>query len=115
MKKFPKLFFVIFILLLTILSACGQESTGESGSGSYGISVFYKNTEYTAATRDVENYIVDEVVGKINRKISLEKVPTQNGGSNFFEEGTKIYSIVDEEYKIYLEQKGESYVLTANE
>jgi hypothetical protein len=114
-KKFTKFYFVIFIMLFSILSACGQESTGGSGSGSYSISVYYGDKEYTAATTDTQDYDKIELIGTVSRKIPKENVPTQNGESNFFVEGTKIYSIVNEEFKIYLEQDGDSFILTSNE
>ncbi|MDV2686498.1 hypothetical protein RYX56_19185 [Alkalihalophilus lindianensis] len=114
MKRSCPFYFMCIIVFLAFLTACGQESTGGSGSGVYSISVYFNDQEYTAATND-EGYEKGGMVGTIVRALPKEKLPTENGESNFFEVGTKIYSVIGEEDKIYLEQDGRVYILTANE
>lgn len=100
-----KILFFVFITVLLV--ACNQENSSES----YAMIVVVNNTEYNGAEANLTDYEEDEVIGKISKKVSVEVFP-DNNQSNFFEEGSIIYSVKDNsKYIIVIDKKGERSLL----
>lgn len=73
--------------------------------------VVINNIEYSAATKQLDAYEIGPVIGTISRKVKPNIYP-ENKQSNFFEEGSVIYSVKNEDNFIIAENTdGELYLL----
>jgi hypothetical protein len=86
---------ICFVILLT---ACNQSTS----VGSYAIIVVVNNTEYNGTEEKLEDYDVDKSIGTVIKKVHASHFP-RNNQSNYFEEGSVIYSVKDETDLIIVE------------
>lgn len=95
------------IMLSLVLSACGQETS----SGSYAIIIVVNDNEYNGADSDLEDYEPDKMIGSITKEVPVDVFPANNQ-SNFFEEGTVIFSVKGETDVVIAENpKGDRYLM----
>lgn len=104
-RQMKRLIFIAILVL--ILAACGEKA----GLGSYAMIVVVNNTEYNGTEETKDGYEIDKMKGKITKKVPADVFPANNQ-SNFFEEGTVVYSVKDEtEFVIAEDPEGERHLL----
>lgn len=92
-------------ILSLILAACGQEA------GSYAMIVVVNDTEYGGTEEKLDGYEIDKMKGEITKKVPADVFPANNQ-SNFFEEGTIVYSAKGEDEFIIVEDPdGQKHLL----
>lgn len=98
----------IILLIAIVLTACNQES---DSSGSYAKIVVVNGNEYNGTQGNINEYEIKEEIGKITKRVEPKKLP-ENTQSNFYEEGSVIYSVKNETDFIMVENtKGELSLL----
>ncbi|MEH7886593.1 hypothetical protein V7654_20010 [Bacillus sp. JJ1609] len=95
----PKLI-VIFLLLL--LTACQQNSSGESYAAMLKLydKLYYFNAK--VAEGDVE---LGEKIGEISKRVPPDVIPEKNFQSNYLNEGEEIYSSVEKDI-VFVKRNG---------
>lgn len=102
--------FLTFILIALFLTACNQETTG-SENGSYSIIVVVNDIAYTGIGEAISAYEKDVLISKVTKKVKPEIFP-KNTQSNFFAEGSLIYSVKNTtDYIIVEDVKGIDHLL----
>lgn len=97
----------MIICFVFFLTACNQSTSG----GSYAIVVVVNNTEYNGTEEELEDYEVDKTIGTVIKKVHASHFP-RNNQSNFFAEGSVIYSVKDAiDFIIVEDNDGELYLL----
>ena len=92
-------------VLSLVLVACSQET------GSYAIIVVVNDVEYGGTQETLDGYETDKIKGEITKKVPADVFPANNQ-SNFFEEGTIVYSVKDEDEFIIVEDpEGQKHLL----
>lgn len=92
-------------VLSLILTACGQET------GSYAMIVIINDIEHGGTEEKLDAYEIDKMIGKITKKVPANVFPANNQ-SNFFEEGTIVYSVKDKtEFIIVEDLEGQKHLL----
>ena len=92
-------------VLSLILVACSQET------GSYALIVVVNDGEYGGTEETLDGYETDKIKGEITKKVPADVFPANNQ-SNFFEEGTIVYSVKDEDEFIIVEDpEGQKHLL----
>lgn len=81
-----------------LLTACSQSTSG----GSYAMIVVLNNIEYNGTEEKLDDYEIDKAIGKVNKKVDESQFP-KNYQSNFYEEGSIIYSVKNENDFIIIE------------
>lgn len=95
------------IMLTLVLAACSQ---GPS-SGSYAMILVVNDTEYNGTEAHLADYEADQVIGKVTKKVPPNVFPANNQ-SNFFEEGTVVFSVKNETTFVIAEDPaGERHLL----
>jgi len=98
---------IIVICFVFLLTACNLSCSG----GSYATIVVVNNTEYNGTEEELEDYEVDKSIGTVIKKVHASHFP-RNNQSNFFEEGSVIYSVKNETNFIIVEDNdGELHLL----
>ena len=96
---------IYITMIVMMLTACGQET------GSYAMIVVMNDTEYGGTEETLDAYEIDKMMGKITKKVPADVLPATNQ-SNFFEEGTIVYSVKDEtDFVIVEDLEGQKYLL----
>ncbi|MFD1032853.1 hypothetical protein [Metaplanococcus flavidus] len=95
------------IMISLVLAACSQGTS----SGSYAMILVVNDTEYNGTEAHLTDYEADKVIGKVTKKVPPNVFPANNQ-SNFFEEGTVIFSVKDQtELVIAEDPAGERHLL----
>lgn len=92
---------LIIFMFGMILTACNQVTTS---SGSYAMIVVINGIDYNSTEEDLSNYDIDQVIGTVTKKVERTKFPN-NTQSNFYQEGSIIYSVKNETDFIIVENK----------
>ncbi|EIM05810.1 hypothetical protein A1A1_14269 [Planococcus antarcticus DSM 14505] len=101
-----KHYFIYILLCLMIVSGCSSEAQeGNNVATEEASYVGFVNIEGEnySAHEFAENgeYTIVEELGEIKKKVPAEEIPKENLTSNYFEEGTKVFS-VKEDPEIFL-------------
>lgn len=95
------------ILLVFILSACSQSTSSDS----YAMIVVVNNIVYSGSEEKLEDFRIDKSIGTVIKKVNASQFPSNNQ-SNFFEEGSIIYSVKDDtDFIIIEDNEGEFHLL----
>ncbi|MGO1060302.1 membrane lipoprotein lipid attachment site-containing protein [Planococcus sp. FY231025] len=98
---------ILLAVIAYVLSACNQEID----SGSYAMIVVVNNTEYNGTEANLNDFETKGVIGEITKRVPAKVFPNNNQ-SNFFEEGSIIYSVkTDPSFIIVEDPEGEQYLL----
>ncbi|WP_100009905.1 hypothetical protein [Lentibacillus sediminis] len=98
----------LLMILIMLLAACN------GSQGSYAIIVTYNNIEYSGSEESINDYEIDMKIGQVREKVKASSNP-KNNQSNFFEEGSVIYSVKNETDFIIVENtNGDKYLLKKN-
>ena len=98
---------IILAILAYVLSACNLETD----SGSYAMIVVVNNIEYNGTEANLNDFETNGVFGEITKRVPAKVFPGNNQ-SNFFEEGSIIYSVkTDTSFIVVEDTKGERYLL----
>lgn len=96
-----------FFFLSLFLVACSQDTS----SGSYAMILVVNGTEYNGTEAQLADYEADKVIGKVTKEVAPDVLPSNNQ-SNFFEEGTVIFSVKNNtEFVIAEDPGGERHLL----
>ncbi|MBG9475776.1 hypothetical protein ABET11_23695 [Priestia megaterium] len=99
-----KLIIFLSIAYLVILTACNQESTG-TDKGSSAVIIVVQNNEYNGTEDKLDkSKEIGEQIGTVEKKTKANEMP-ENNQSNYYEVGTKIYSVKGTEEYIIVEDK----------
>lgn len=105
MKGLKKI--ISLALTACLLFACSQET----GSGSYAMIVVVNNTEYNGTEAKLDDFETNGIIGEITKRVSAKVFPGNNQ-SNFFEEGSIIYSVkANTSFIVVEDTEGKRYLL----
>ncbi|MGG0285754.1 membrane lipoprotein lipid attachment site-containing protein [Peribacillus butanolivorans] len=104
-----KTLFILLIVYLVILTGCNQESTD---TGSSAVIVIVNNKEYNGTEDKLDkSKELGEEIGTVEKKTKPDEMPKENQ-SNYFEVGSKIYSVKGtEDYIIVVDNNNEKELL----
>lgn len=94
-----KSFLLVFLLGgLILLAGCnpgldGFEYMGGQSQGSYAAILRVNGAEYQYAGENLDNYTLNQQIGKVEKKVPPEVLPRENYVSNYLPEGTVIFSV----------------------
>ena len=107
-----KKIFVMFSFILMIISGCSmevQESKGPtSESASYAAILIVNGDQYlSVGTKNQGEYTLGEEVGKVETRVPPGALPKDYFASNYLDEGTVIYSVLENGDVFLVETKEE--------
>lgn len=92
---------LLIVSTVLLLGACNQQTDNDS----YAIIVVVDKKEYNGSETVIDDSIkIEEMIGEVEMKTPAEVMP-ENNQSNFFEDGTKIYSVKDTDQFIIVKDK----------
>ncbi|MBN8202579.1 hypothetical protein ACFRCQ_24645 [Cytobacillus firmus] len=103
---------LMLISQFLVISACGNGADTGKG-GSYQILAVSESGDFWSldSNEDPESYEQDKLIVTINKKTEPDETPG-NGQSNYYDEGTKIYSVKGAEgLAMAIEPSGEKSIL----
>lgn len=105
------IYILVLVVLLGILNGCNQQSTGGGEEGIYEIVTFINGTEYVFHSYNDGKYLKGEFVGEITSTVKASRMPVRDGQSNYFDQGTKVYTIEGEDHLLLAESPEETIVI----
>ena len=106
-KKKLSMLFSVFIITLILIS-CSKEEPNVS----YAIIIVINDKEYNYISEKIDKInVIGEEIGEITKKTSPDAMPNNNQ-SNYYEVGTKIFSVKDtDEYIVTIDKNNNSNLL----
>lgn len=111
-----KFLLVLAISVFMILTGCSsgpQENTDKQIDsreevGSYAALLRIKGTEYQSVGKESQGeYTLGEEIGKVEKRVPPEVLPRENFVSNYLDEGTLIFSVIEDSDVILVETEEE--------
>ncbi|TFD94359.1 hypothetical protein [Jeotgalibacillus sp. R-1-5s-1] len=97
----------VLLCCILFLAACNQTNTPES----FAQIVVVNDIEYGGTEEDIADYEVQNAIRNVVKKVPADVFPNNNE-SNFFEEGSIIYSVKnDTDFIIVEDREGERHLL----
>ncbi|TWI58028.1 hypothetical protein [Halalkalibacter nanhaiisediminis] len=102
-----KLAYLAFIILIFSLVGCNNSNT----SGSFQSIINVNGTHYFLTTSDEIKYEIDKEIGTIQKTVSPDRFPDTHLSSNDLEEGSKLYTTVEDSNYILAERPNTNELL----